>query len=130
MTGIESLLQLAEPIKKGIKEKYKTLGAFYNVIIELEEKEYSLLTTKTEGFKDELKIIQNSKYDIADELEKFGAEDGMDIISDVISDFTGKVASKFTQIVLTEAEKYGDEFKALADSLRQKLQNLNSGNKN
>ena len=75
---------IPESVKQKISEKYGSVEAYYNMLYKIGAQYYSAFKTHDDQLKSN---IENQRLDLAEELESFGLEDGLDVIDSIWGDF-------------------------------------------
>ncbi len=82
--GQRILQTIPETVKQKISEKYGSVEAYYNMLYKIGEQYYIAFKTHDDLLKSK---IEKQRLDLAEELESFGLEDGLDIVDPIWGDF-------------------------------------------
>jgi hypothetical protein len=95
MTGRELLERLPETVKQQIIQTYGSLDQYYEFVFKLYESDRQWFSVKTDEGRQKRQQIQNKLFDLEDELETFGIEDGHAVLTEISSDHGEKVLAGF-----------------------------------
>jgi hypothetical protein len=93
--GLELLLRLPDAVKQNIINKYGSLEKYYDFVFNLYKSDYQISQNKSTDSRIQRQKIQTLLYDLEDELEIFGLEDGLMVLSEISADHSETVLIKF-----------------------------------
>ena len=93
--GLELLMRLPETVKQRIIEKYGSLEKYYDLVYNLYKLDYQIFQSKSADARIQRQKIQTTLYDLEDELEAFGLDDGLMVLSEISSDHSEIILIKF-----------------------------------
>jgi ribosomal protein S15P/S13E len=119
--GLANLYRLPTNIKEEIINKYGSLEDYYFEVYYLDHTKYNLFIQDKVANQAKIDEVTHKIYDMEEELEDWGADDGSSILIPISDDHGDIIVNKTIDELNKHLAQYGTDFETMRKWLQKKI---------